>query len=343
MLDRLIVECLGSRLVVRGGRLSRLACAVALLSLPLACSNTGVPEFQAYQAAYIRADSTGQAVLDRLAVAERQVFELSQAPLAVNTVGFSPTHARYFVQTVDPPATHLLRRSLGIVANYNAALGGLASGETAEAMAARLVQIGNTAISLGAQFAGPVTGGASGLAVDATPLSAPLNALKPLAKEALELKTLAEFRERLLQDAGTMDDVLAGLIEITGNVPKRPESGGAPSDPRQSDAGIGEPLPCKGIETTASIFCVMIEPVIDRADDITFEKLTEEEVARIENIRVLLASWVVLLEESRLALAAAVEAVRAGGQAGSATLLTTLTDLDLIVREVRTTLATGAN
>lgn len=114
-----------------------------LLLLTGCATQRGITEFTAYRDSYLMAANAGDAILDQLAVAERETKALVTGPMdQPSKVRFDPAEAAYYSDVVDPPATAALRRSLRALQIYNDALYGLASGQDAEVVAARLSQLG---------------------------------------------------------------------------------------------------------------------------------------------------------------------------------------------------------
>lgn len=271
------------------------------------CSSTrGIAEFTAYSQAYSSAAETGQALLDRLAVAERRVFQSSEAPLTADNVKFEVSNARYYVGTVDPPATASLRATLAVVGSYNDALVGLVNGQATDAIIAQFSLIGNSAMTAESQFAG-VGGELAGITAG---IVTPLTELKKLAKFALELRSREEFRNRLVADHAQVDKVLEGLVKATPDM-----------------------------------YAVLARPMTRNVKAISGTRpLTIEERTELETLRGALASWVILLESSRAALAIAVEAVATGSGAGAAAgIVATSGELQQAASQVRRNLAALGN
>ncbi len=171
-------------------------------------SDRGVAEFAVYRAAYSEVGRTGDAILDRLAAAERRLHARAN-PFEPATGAFSPDAAVFLVETVDPPSTAALRRALRAVELYTEALSALSSGETATAMAGRLGLIG----ALGTEALG-----AAAVAPPAQAVNAAMGALAPFAAQGLGLATRAQFRARLIETAPVMDDILARTREASAPV-----------------------------------------------------------------------------------------------------------------------------
>ena len=180
------------------------------------CTTPGAKEFEVYETSFSTAFELGQSILDRLAVKEREAFDLTVPNMTSTNAYFDPSEARFLVDAIDPPGTAALRETLKIVQLYNASLSGLASGESAQLMSERITAIGTAATSLGLQLSTPTSASQAQVIQRLADKTQPLRALEPLTNLALASATRAEFRERLLDEANTIESTVA-LIEITGN------------------------------------------------------------------------------------------------------------------------------
>ncbi|MGF1660798.1 MAG: hypothetical protein ACFCUS_15360 [Rubrimonas sp.] len=188
--------------------LRALGLALALVVLTGCASTRGVAEFAAYRAAYAEAQSTGEAILDRLAVAERALHARAN-PFDPAFGAFAPDEAPYLVEAVDPPSTAAFRRAIRAVGAYTDALAALSNGETAEAMAGRLGRLG----ALGIEAAGAV-----GATPPAAAVNAAVGALAPFAEGGLALAARAQFRDRLLENADAMAAILSQTRDATAPI-----------------------------------------------------------------------------------------------------------------------------
>lgn len=295
------------------------------------CTTPGAKEFEVYETSFSTAFELGQSILDRLAVKEREAFDLTVPNMTPTNAYFDPSEARFLVDAIDPPGTAALRETLKIVQLYNASLSGLASGESAQLMSERITAIGTAATSLGLQLSTPTSASQAQVIQRLADKTQPLRALEPLTNLALASATRAEFRERLLDEADTIDSILVALIEITGN------SGQSNGNNVQIPAGSR--ACAQTVEP--SIFCMLLAAKLFEKDGPRgTTPFTAEEIKDVNNTRTLLANWVVLLSSTRISLAAAVKAVGEGRSPGSSSeLLGTLTELDLAARGVRSALA----
>ena len=292
--------------------------AVAL-TVTSCASNRSVAEFQVYRTSFTSTSAAGTAILDRLAVAERKIFVTDAGipdeafpPDREEQIEFRPDEATYFTNAVDPPGTAAFRRALLAITNYNETLFGLASGQTAEALAgniSRIATAGAGVVGEAASVAG-VGAGAAGGALASTAavgtINAALTALNPLIKAALNAQTREEFRKHLLAEAHTIEK----LILITRN-------------------------------GTSEVFVTLVRPILDEASDKNDGLLTEDQKKEIRGIRELLSNWVIMLDGTLVALKAG---VAAAGQADSAFsifgLVFSATELEATARATRSNLAT---
>lgn len=186
-----------------------LAIATALLT---GCSTyRGVAEFTAYRSAFQTAQAGSEAILDRLAVAERSIYP-HKKPFDPTTSSFDPDDAAYIVTAGDPPGTAAYRRTLRAVGAYTEVLYGLTSGQTAEAMAAQIGQLA----AIGASAAAVVTpaGAAGSFLGSVQTINAAIGALAPVTVQLAGFGTRAKFREELL---GKKDVLLTALTETRRN------------------------------------------------------------------------------------------------------------------------------
>ena len=292
-------------------------------------TNRGIVEFGVYRDAYVSAAETGQSILDRLAIAEREIHERISPPINATNIKFNPDEASYYSKAVDPPATAAFRRALRAVQMYNDALYGLASGQTAEAMAANISRLSAVGASAAGELGGlastAVPGAAAGAATftaAAAGVNATVKALEPLNAFALGFKTRAEFRERLLSEYHTIDQILKTT--------------------RDKTEVIFHALFATTVDDSIETF-EDLEPITE-ADTGRVGELKDEKIKKIKQTRELLSNWVILLDGSRLALNQAVIAVEDTSNVGSvAGLIVTGTELGAAARAARMNLAETAN
>lgn len=263
--------------------------AVLLIVVVLGACGTyrGVAEFSSYREAYASAAGVGNSLLDRLAVAERSLYETAH-PFHPKRSPFNPELAAYYVEVVDPPATSAYRRTLSAVTAYNDGLHALASGDDAAALAGkitRLSAIGAGAAADAAALAGAGVGSAlPAEVVAAQTVNTVLAALEPLTAQVIAFRTRSEFRTKLVEQAPIIREA---IIEVRKSTPK-----------------------------VFDMLRTNVTTAVD-ADPQRFGDLTDAERREIRRARTLVATWVVLMDASLAALDVTVKAVEEDAGAGS--------------------------
>jgi hypothetical protein len=287
------------------------ALGLALVAvLAAACASTaGLPEFRVYQATFDRALATSDQILDELAVAERQsalrlvakgkepvvdVEAVAGALAGGGATGASVTtdprtperiieaggfdekfyvrDAVYVAELGDPPGTAAIRRALRSVADFNDVV--LAYGEgraldELKAQAAVLAAESRSAL----QAASLVVG--TGLST--TGLGPALGIVREGADVALQAASREAFRDAVVALQPNVDAILVDIRD-----------------------------------TTPTIFSFLTRDLADSAKDLRDadqQAAADAAVARIEAYRRLISNWVIMLEETRAALAATVAAI----------------------------------
>jgi hypothetical protein len=195
-------------------RLFLLTLVVAALA---GCSARGASEFQLYAQAFDSQAVQGEAVLDRLAKAERIIVG-RRATRSTAIPDFKPNDAAYYVQAGDPPLTASIRSSLKSLKSYNDALSALASGETATALSNRVGTIVTNLIAAAGTFSatgavGAAVAGASGFAASAS--SAVSKAL-PILSQIATYASREAFRRELIAAYPHLRDL---LLELRSGTP----------------------------------------------------------------------------------------------------------------------------
>ncbi len=197
----------------------------ALLALTtMACSN-GVQEFQVYSTAFDLQNETAQKVLDKVASAERAHWEHlhdGKNPLKE----FNPDDAAYYINVGDPPLAGSMRKTLKALTTYNRALTGLANGESADALTAKISTI-VTDLSGAQEDLAHVAN--LGVAVTIpTPVKGYLGTAKTIFGTALRGAARQSFRENLIRAYPTLKQILLTfrdgtpeLYYLVISVPKR--------------------------------------------------------------------------------------------------------------------------
>lgn len=167
----------------------------------------GLVPFQTYTASFTKVVEASEALIDRVAVAERQEARhqfTGPSATSIEFQDFRPTQYAYYATGVDPPLAAASRRAIGAVATYNATLLALAEGKGLDDLKAG-------AGRFGAEIAGLLA------LVGATPTFAPLTvALKaagPAIDLALQAASRAAFEDAFLKHYGTVDAILELLGE----------------------------------------------------------------------------------------------------------------------------------
>ncbi|TBE30850.1 hypothetical protein ELH05_24930 [Rhizobium ruizarguesonis] len=250
-------------------------CGVVFLCLFLSgCANKGYVEYQAYNSSFDLQYQQADRVLSSLAIAERKVYKKSNPN---NFIVFDPNKAGYYLDTIEPPITSSLRKSLLAVKAYNAVLMSLANGEAADAYTAKV--------------GGAITDTAAAIAAAAITVQGPDDAkaaekfmnqvggnlakAMPGLKAASRLRGQQAFRTLLDQTHGRMDDALNTLIQGTPDFYRLFVAARAKTE--------------GGAKTDASF--------------------TPDDLAVLEREQTEMAGWVLMLKAARAALSAAADAV----------------------------------
>jgi hypothetical protein len=231
-----------------------------------------VAEYQLYVDAFDAQNISGNEALNRVATAERKV---AARHLADDT--FDPDKAGYYVDTGDPPLTGSIRATLKALKSYNDALGALASGAAADAMA---TQIGGVVSNLAAAGLA-INAGFTGAAVIGTPAaktfletgSAEIAKALPFFKEVATLAGREAFRRQLVLAYPHMRALLEGMR-----------------------AG------------TPAMYDIIERSYVKRGSLETATGISAADAEKLEQDRQALAGWVILLDKTLVAMTAAVQA-----------------------------------
>lgn len=235
-----------------------------------ACSVNGIVEFEAYKSAFDKTQATAGGILDQLAVQERALF-LKVNKSARSPIRFNPTLARYYTDSVDPPGTASFRAALDTIKAYNDLLYGLETGQTAQAMTAKISALESSLMSATNSTAGVLAAGAA-VSPQVGAAMASLNQifaqLTPLIQSALTFRSQQEFQAFLISAYPTVRELLLELRASTG-----------------------------------VIFPVLTAATVARSiRDTGNGALTADESSKIDGYRKLLADWVILIEATIKAL-----------------------------------------
>ncbi|NPU12816.1 hypothetical protein HL667_03010 [Bradyrhizobium sp. 83012] len=261
----------------------------------------GVEQFEAYRAAFDKTYGASTAILDQLAVQERALF-LRRHPINGRTSSqrFDPSLARYYTDAVDPPGTAAFRHSIDLVKAYNELLYGLATGQTAATLTAKVGQL-NSKIVDAAGEAGALLGIANQAKIQVLGglLKAAFTQAQPFVQMGLTYQSREEFRRYVIE---YHEPVRAILVEL-----------------RQG---------------TEAIFPVLTAATLRRSRDATGVadgKLTQQEIEKLEGYRKLLADWVILID----ATIKSIDLARAAAEAAP-TLSGSITGLTTVATELET-------
>lgn len=282
-------------------------CAVAVAAAPLlAACTAGIAEFRYFDEAYRAQATAGEAVLDRLAVSERKLWRRVYDARSRDTATasrviqpFDPDDAPYLIEIGDPPLTAAVRDSLRSVTRFNDAMTGLATGEAGEALAGRMGDAAAAATGAAGAF-----GAAAGLpqgAVFAAAAEGALATVKPLLVQLAQIEDRARFRA-LLVDAYPAVRALMGELR----------------------AG------------TTAMFDIHKEAYKTRgALGDAVEGVLVADLPQLEEERLQLAAWVLLLDQATLAMDEAALAVVEGRSDGAAALVAASLELSRLAETVR--------
>jgi hypothetical protein len=189
--------------------------AVVLL---FGCATSGVAEFQTYRTAYEATYATSTAILDQVAIQERVIARRIYRISASST--FDPDLAAYYTDSVDPPGTAGVRRAVATVKTYNDLLYGLASGQTAEALVARVATLNATLqTSLDSTVALATAGaGSASIAPAEAAFNTAFTQLRPLLEVAMKYRSRQEFRRFLVENYPLVREMLVALREGTAAI-----------------------------------------------------------------------------------------------------------------------------
>lgn len=252
--------------ILRGAR--SFAASLAFLVVAACGLYQGVEEFEAYRTAFEKTYGTSTAILDQLAVQERELFmRTTRGRIDPAKRNFDPELARYYTDVGDPPGTGAFRRGLDTVKLYNDLLYGLSSGQTAANLTAKAAalngKVGEALVE---------TGGLAGidqvqLKAAALALNGIFTRLTPFIQTGLTLQSRYEFREYVIRYHPVVREL---LIELRGG--------------------------------TRAIFPVLTAATLRRWRNAPSGGLSAEEVNKMETYRKLLADWVILIDATILAL-----------------------------------------
>lgn len=278
-------------------RLKRNIVVATLLLLPVltGCSG-GIAEFQIYDQAFDAQFAKGEAVLDRVARAERIVVLRREARKPA-LQEFDPNNAAAYLGTGDPPITAAMRASLKSVQSYNKALTGLANGESARSLSARAGKVTSNLLSASGALA-VASGGSSAFAAAGAGL---VGGLLPVFERVAAAANRAAFRRDLLKAYPDMRKLLQ----------------------RMRDG-------------TSEMFELIRRSYVQRGLLGASGGVPTADLPKLRQERQLLAGWVVLLDRTLVAMDSAAEAsLRGASSADIAVLAETSSELRILAETIR--------
>ncbi len=268
-----------------------------------ACGNRGAAEFQLYSQSFNLQYEQGDAVLNALANAERSVVRRG-LDAEKDRERFEANKAAYFVDGVDPPITASIRASLKSIKIYNETLTALANGEAAEALTNRVGTIttnvvGGIAASQAA-FGGPAATAAA--AAMSASVGSTLTVILPIFQQAATYASRDAFRQQLALAYPHMKSLLTKLRN------------GSPQ-----------------------IFSVLYRSHVQAGKlGVGRSGVSAAGAAAVEKDRALVAGWVVLLDNTLIAMdTAAVAAMSDASAVDLATLSETSIELRVLAEKVK--------
>jgi hypothetical protein len=275
----------------RTGALLRSAMVLVVAGAVLGACSYGAAEFQLYTKAFDAQYEQGQRVLDSVAVAERIVVTRSfkENP---RRPAFSPARAAYYLDNVDPPITASIRASLKSLKAYNEALASLANGEAAEAFTNRVGTLATNVVAAAAA----ASIAASGRIAIAGADKLVGDSAGYLAEALPYVKAIAVFasREAFKRELSRTYPAMKGLVLTLR-------------------------------DGTPAMFLMLRQSRTNVEQDF----MSAESLAVLKKDREALAGWVLLLDQTLVAMDAAVEAVLSNATSAD---LATLTEASVELR-----------
>lgn len=277
------------------------AAMITFIALLSGCGSRGAAEFQLYNQAFNSQYEQGEAILNSVARAERIVARrrVYRGPYIQP---FDPDRAAYYVENVDPPITASIRASARSLKSYNEALGALANGEAAEALSNRVGALGTNII--GAIAASEVAFGGTAAIPGADLLvsesAKTLNLALPIIKQIATYASREAFRKQLIASYPAMRELLLTLRN-----------------------------------GTPAMFFMLERSRVVRGSESATGLSSEAEIA-LSKDRELLAGWVLLMDQTLVAMdAAAVAALSDAPAADLASLSEAAVELRVLAEKVK--------
>jgi hypothetical protein len=253
--------------------------ALLLFGCLAAGCTQAVPQYNLYAQAFNAQYEQGEAVLDILSGAERTVVVRR---LDRQNTPFRPDNAAYYLDNVDPPITASFRASVRTLKVYNEALAGLANGEAANALTARMATLASS-VTDGVAAGSVALGGpaaAAGAQAAVAGVAGALEVAKPIFNLAATAASREAFRQQLIAGYPAMRGL---IIELR--------------------------------KATPEMYEMMERSLVRRGSDESPTGLSLDADRVLAKNRQLLAAWVLLMDKSLVALAQAVAAADSNNSA----------------------------
>jgi len=271
----------------------------AAVCIVLSACSFGAAQFAVYNQAFEAQFLEGEKVFDRLGRAER-VLRAQQFSRMPGIRPFNPNEASLYVRVGDPPLTGALRASLGALKDYNDALTALATGAAATSARAELTNATTTLSSSLSNLAGAT--GLSGSAELIDDVSSGIIQVIPLLEVVGRAKGRMAFREQLVAAHPDMKDLFLTLRAGTDDMFEVVQL----SLTQVGGLGLTEGLDANSLED-------------------------------LEEFRELLAGWVLLLDQTLLAMDKAVAAVAVQNSAPDLSdLIAASVEIDILAEAIKT-------
>jgi len=225
-------------------------------------------EFQTYVTSFEQMRGATNSLLDEVGAGERRRGQavLSARPSSPRPLGvdesFRVADAAFYASNAEPPLTRAYRNALRVIVLYNDTLVGLVEGKTLGELKTNAAELGSEALALAAVV--------TGMAV--APLIAPaLPAIQLLADQAVAAASRAAFKDAFLRNFTAVDALFSKMRE------------GAPD-----------------------LFDVLARENLARLRQARLDGLSDaaraELIARHEAYRSALSDWVIMIEETQVAM-----------------------------------------
>lgn len=225
-----------------------------------------VAELRAFGAAFQQMRAASDSLLDELAVAERRIGQSTQRQRVARPLGvdetFDPNRAAVFATNGAPDLTRAYRVALQVIGTYTEGLLALVEGRPVEELHVSAVRLGREVFGISELMGGPA----------ALPALFPaLSALSSIANEAGAAATRAAFQA----------EFLGGFLVVDGLL-------------KEMRAGTAQVFPILARQTALALRDARLAGASAEARALL--------VQRHEAYRTALSDWVMLIDETRVAL-----------------------------------------